>query len=256
MKTRSISSIVRNRCLIILTGMALPLSFAAGSAQAETSRPRVLLLTGANNHNWAATTPILQQLLASTGAFDVDIVTEPETLVDKLDDADVLLSNWNATGKENKPPPWSEALKTAYVEFVRAGGGHVAVHAGTSSFSNWPDYQAIGLASWKNKETSHGPVDTFDVRITDPSHPVTQGMTAFQTRDELWLKPGVQPGARVIAEAFSTATGNWEPSVLVGEFGQGRCLTILLGHDANAMNNEGFRQLLLQGTSWAAGATP
>lgn len=38
---------------------------------------RLLIVDGQNNHNWKATTPILQEFLSRTGRFDVSIATSP-----------------------------------------------------------------------------------------------------------------------------------------------------------------------------------
>ncbi len=60
----------------------------------------------------------------------------------------------------------------------------------------------------------------------------------------------------MLASSYSApdkgGTGRWEPAVLAGRFGKGRSLTILLGHDAEAMDNPGFQALLLRAVEWAA----
>lgn len=219
--------------------------------KAEPKRKKVVILTGANNHNWKATTPVLENMLARSGRFEVDVVSEPEKLTPELlGGCDVLLSNWNGFVR-NKPAPWSAGLKKAYVDFVRNGGGHVVVHAGSCSHYDWADYHAISLATWKGA-TGHKSPHAFEVRIADKRHPITAGMKNFKITDELWFKPFVQPGAAVIAESFSQHTGNWEPTALTGAFGKGRCFTLLLGHSAGFMQNEGFKALLISGTEWAA----
>ena len=214
-------------------------------------KANVVILTGANNHDWKATTPVLEKILEASGKFNVDVITDPEELTQKrLANYDVLLSNWNAHGKE-KPAPWSEELKTAYVEFVRNGGGHVVVHAGSSSFYDWDDYHAIGCATWKNG-TGHVKPHEFEVRISKPDHPIVQGLENLKTTDELWFRPFVQSNATVLTKSFSKTTGNWEPSTLVSQFGKGRCFTLLLGHNARTMEADGFKALLVRGTTWAA----
>jgi type 1 glutamine amidotransferase len=232
----------------------LPKSASIKDAEAQWKnwlKNRVVILTGSNKHDWKATTPALKSILESTGTFNVDVVEDPEKLTAEfLGSHDVLLSNWNGFGK-NKPGPWSVKLKKAYVDFVRKGGGHVVVHAGSSSFYDWDDYQAICLATWKDG-TGHKQPHEFEVRVTKPDHTVVQGLENFKTFDELWFKPYVHPEATVIAESFSQHTGNWEPTALIGQFGTGRCFTLLLGHDNNMMQNEGFKTLLTSGTEWAA----
>ncbi|MCF7816571.1 MAG: ThuA domain-containing protein [Kiritimatiellales bacterium] len=152
-----------------------------------------------------------------------------------------------------------ETARSAYVDFVRKGGGHVVVHAGPSSFPDWEDYQRICLATWHNGTTSHGPRHEFAVRIDDPAHPAMDGMDGFRIADELWNHPGVSPGAKVLASSFSSkdqkGTGAWEPCVLAGQFGEGRCFTILLGHVAGkeeSMNTPYFTNLFVRGVEWAA----
>ncbi|VGO14019.1 hypothetical protein PDESU_02576 [Pontiella desulfatans] len=224
------------------------------SAGLSSAAPaRVVILTGANNHQWQETTPLLKQMLEEGGAMQVDVITDPERLTAEfLADYEVLVSNWNTAGKNNNPPPWSEELKKNYVEFVRNGGGHVVVHGGSSSFNEWEDYLAIGLATWKPGQTRHKQAHAFELRVVDTKHPVTQGVERQLITDELWYNAKVHSGAKVLAESFSKTTEQWEPSVLVGTFGQGRCFTILLGHDAEKMNQDAFRKFLKQGTGWAA----
>lgn len=231
----------------------------APGADAQT-KVRVLLLSGQNNHEWKETTPKIRSLLTATGRFTVAVTEHPERLDEKsLELYDVIVSNWNnwdQTERGTKPAAWPEAAAAAYVNFVRGGKGHVVVHAGSSSFPDWQEYRKLSLAAWKLGQTSHGPEDReFQVRIDATDHPVTAGLPGFETRDELWNKPLVSEDATVLASAFSSKdrkdTGNYEPVALAGRFGQGRCFTLLLGHDARAMENPGFAALLVRGTEWA-----
>ncbi|MDF7824321.1 PmoA family protein [Pontiellaceae bacterium B12227] len=228
-----------------------PLTAQAANGQWDNwTKSRVVILSGANNHNWQQTTPALEQILEDSGKFEVNVVHNPEQLTTEfLADYDVLLSNWNAFGK-NKPAPWSNELKKAYVDFVRNGGGHVAVHAGSSSFYDWNEYQTICLATWKDG-TGHKKPHEFEVRFADRTHPVTAGLQNFQITDELWFKPFVHPEASVLSESYSQHTGKWEPTAFAGHFGKGRCFTLLLGHSATFMQNKGFEALLTAGTEWA-----
>jgi len=229
--------------------------FIAASVCGAAEKINVVILTGSNNHNWKETTPVLKSILELTGKFTVDVVTEPEQLTaQKLAEYDVLLSNWNNwVGKKKKgaaQTPWSAELKKAYVDFVKNGGGHVMIHAGSSSFFEWDDYQDICCATWILKQTGHGPKHEFDVRMAETQHPVIKGMTAFKTTDELWHKPGVRPGVKVLAEAFSSKTNKWEPTAMVSRFGKGRCFALMLGHGTEHMQNAGFQALLVRGTEW------
>src|SRR5512143_1278369 len=218
---------------------------------------RVLILSGQNNHDWRTTTPKLVEILRESGRFEVTVDEAPGRLSPpRLAPFDVILSNWNAFGLDPKTSDWPKPVRKAYLDFVRQGKGHVVVHAGSSSFPAWSDYHRLTLASWKDGQSSHGPIHEFQVRAEKTPHPVTEGIESFSTRDELWNAPGLAEGAEVLASSFSGTgqggTGRWEPSVLAGSYGKGRTLTILLGHDAPAMDNLGFKRLLVRAVEWAA----
>jgi type 1 glutamine amidotransferase len=240
-----------------LLAPALFAGLTAGPAFAWGEPCRVLLLSGQNNHEWTATTPELETILGEGGRFTVDVTEEPGALTARsLEPYDVIVSNWNAFGTGPGSAAWSPETREAYLDFVRRGKGHVVVHAGSSSFDDWKDYRRLTLATWKMDQTSHGPNHEFPVRIEDATHPVTAGLEGFTTTDELWNRPGLGEGVQVLASSFSATeaegTGRWEPTVLADRFGEGRSLTILLGHDVRAMSTPGFRTLLRRAVEWAA----
>ncbi len=219
-----------------------------GVAHAEPVAPpliRVLLFSGQNNHDWKTTTPKLQSILTNSGHFTVTITERPDQCTaETFAGCDVIVCNWNAWG-DAPIKDWPAATREAFLHFIRSGGGHVVIHAGGSSFYEWPDYQQIGGAYWDLPKTSHGAPHEFTV-LPDATHPVTKGLAPFKTKDELWIKPGIHPAARVIA------TGDDQPLALTTELGQGRGFALLLGHAAEFMETPGFQTLLLRGTEWAA----
>src|ERR1039457_5964405 len=102
---------------------------------------RVLLLSGSNNHNWQTTTPVLKNILESTGRFAVDVETNVAALTtNAFAPYDVVLSNFNTLGKKNAGPVWKADVRAAFVAFIRQGKGLVVVHAGSSVFYDWPEF--------------------------------------------------------------------------------------------------------------------
>lgn len=218
---------------------------------------RVLLLSGQNNHDWKATTPKLRVILEETGRFKVDVSETPGLLTASfLEPYDVILSNWNSFGLGPDAENWPEEAKRAYFDFVHRGKGHVVVHAGSASFPDWEEYGRLTLATWKAGQTSHGPRHKFSVRIDKADHPVTAELEPFEIEDELWNRPGLSKGVTVLASSYSApdkeGTGQWEAAALAGRFDRGRCFTLLLGHDVEAMKNPGYQALLRRGVEWAA----
>ena len=239
--------------------LLLPLMIVlAGLNQVRAAEPiiHVLIFSGQNNHNWRATTPKLKAILEATGQFAVDVTEHlEECAAATLQKYDVLLSNWNTFGKPtvtNGPP----AMRTAFLDFVRNGKGLVSVHAGSSSFYDWPEYQQLVGGSWRLGQTGHGPPHEFTVQLVDTNHPVTGGLTNCITTDELWHRTALQTNIEILATACSApewqGTGKDEPNAFTTKFGQGRCFNLLLGHDVKAMDAAGFQKLLRRGTEWAA----
>jgi uncharacterized protein len=237
----------------------LALGFDWPSVQlAHAAEPpiRVLILSGQNNHQWRETTPTIKAILEASRKCVVEVTEHPETCdAAVFAKHDVLLSNWNTFGSPTVTN-WPVATRTALLDFVRHGKGFVSVHAGSSSFYDWPEYQQLVGGWWSLGQTGHGPAHEFTVTFSDPNHPVTCGLTNFVMTDELWHRPGLQPNVHILATARSAVAAGGsdadEPVAFTTSFGRGRCFNLLLGHDTKAMASPGFAALLNRGVEWGA----
>jgi type 1 glutamine amidotransferase len=239
--------------IALCAALSFALPFSAGAGEAL----RALILSGQNNHNWRATTPVLRRGLEQTGRFRVEVLEHPDRLTaDLLENFDVIISNWNHFGKNPLENDWPDIAKQALLAFVGNGGGYVSVHAGSSSFYDWPAYHELSIATWAMGQTGHGSIHTFTVEAASPNHPVTQGMRPFAIQDELWHRAGVQHGAEVLATAFSTkesgGSGSSELVLLARPFGKGSSINLLLGHHERSMSHPVFAALLARSAEYAA----
>ncbi len=244
----------RPRLIMALFVSALVVASAFG-VTAEAAQLRVLIFSGRNNHNWKATTPALKKILEDSGRFAVDVTNDPS----KCDAAtfakyDVIVSNWGGYPQMNERQ-WGPKTEKAFLDFVRSGKGFALFHAASASFHTWPEFQQISGATW-GKGTGHGAYHAFKVTIADKNHPVTRGMQDFLTTDELWHRMPRHPKAHAICTAFSAkdkgGSGDLEPVVICTQLGKGRGFNLVLGHDVKAMQNVGWKTLMLRGTEWAA----
>ena len=240
----------------LLPSLAFALALWAAPPGAVAAPLRVLLLSGANNHDWRATTPVLKKILEASGRFTVEVTTNVPALgPDAFAPYDAVLSNFNTFGEKNPGAVWPAEVRAAFVNYIRAGHGCVVVHAGSAGFYDWPEFQQLAGATW-GKGTSHGKLHTNEIQFSPQPHPITAGLAPFSTFDEFWQHAQVAPGAQVLAtvipkKAFG-GTGRPEPIAFATSLGAGRGFTLLLGHNVPAMTAAGFKTLLVRGTEWAA----
>lgn len=230
-----------------------------------------LLLTGANNHDWRRSSPLLADLLRQTPHFEVEIAEDPSAILESLDEnaeqVKLFVLDYNG-------PSWSEAARRNFVRRVENGAGVVIVHAADNAFAGWAEYEAMCGLIFRQKDgnsSGHGEFHRFEVSITDPNHPITRDLNSFSTEDELYHRMVRVPNAdfSVIATAFSDpkqgGSGQNEPVLLVSQFGQGRIFHTLLGHvwkgdpdgtyrgaSLVALQNSGFQTSFRRGCEWAA----
>jgi type 1 glutamine amidotransferase len=233
-------------------------AFAALSGFASAGvKSRVLILSGTNNHDWKRTTPAIQLALEETGRYIVDveenvIAMQPEAFASYA----VVLGNFNTFGKDApETKEWPAATRQAFSDHMKKGHGLVIVHAGSSVFYDWPDFQNLACGTWKDN-TSHGGIHVNRVTFTDTTSPVTQGLKPFWIRDEFWqsihVASGAKPLASVTPDPAFKGSGKPEDILFTTESGGARSFAIFLGHDNVTMKNTAWKTLLQRGTEWAA----
>ena len=245
---------------------------------------KLLIVDGQNNHNWQATTPILQKFLTQSGRFEVSVATSPKKSADtgawsgfrpKFSDNQIVLSNYNGD-------LWPEPVQRDLEKFVGNGGGLVIVHAANNAFEQWPDFnKMIGLgwrgAGFGDRITSndqgevvrtpkgqgpgagHGSQHEFAIRLRDKEHPVVKGMPAewLHAKDELYHgQRGPAANMHLIATAFADkakgGTGDHEPMIWWIPYGKGRVFTTVMGHAEYSMKCVGFQSVVARGSEWSA----
>jgi type 1 glutamine amidotransferase len=245
-----------------------------------------LIITGQNNHNWKASSIVLKQILDETGLFSSEIVTTPEKGGDMQTFAPDF-SKYKLVVLDYNGDSWSEKTNTAFVDYVKNGGGVVIYHAADNSFPAWKEYNEMtGLGGWGNRNQKDGPyvyyknnqlvTDTaagiggshgkrreFLVRTRITDHPITKGLPAkwFHGNDELYSQlRGPAKNMQILATAFadSAAGGGTmrdEPILMTITYGKGRVFHTTMGHadegGGPAMKCVGFITTLQRGAEWA-----
>lgn len=171
---------------------------------------------------------------------------------------------WNATATTS-----NDAARTALRNYLRRGGGFVALHNAFGAEYNWPYYEGLlGNANFYN----HGPNRNGNVVVT-AADPSTAGVPAtFAFQDEWYnLMPfptNVKFLAKVDTASLSPLSGaphpghaDFHPVAWCQYYDGGKSWVTTLGHNAHSFNGTGvgaaaFEKLVVQGVQSVMGLLP
>ena len=230
--------------------LAVGVSFCAVAA--DVPAKRVLLVTGQDypGHKWQETAPVLAEAIRGDKRLEVVVTENPKDLaspdLERYDAIVLHFMNWE------QPDPGPQARENLK-KFVEGGKGLVLVHFACGAFQEWPEFRNLAGRSYDPALRGHDPFGTFRVEMTGEKHPITEGLQAFETTDELYTCLAGDRPIKILASARSKVDGKDYPMAFVFDYGQGRVFHSVLGHDAPALRNPPVAQLFRRATAWAAG---
>lgn len=237
----------------------------AMGVQSQAMDPaRALIVTGHNHpaHDWRKVTAALIPVLEQDPRLVVDVTENVEDLATaKIDDYDLLVMNYSSWDRQGLSRP----AQQRFVEYLKRGGGLSVIHFANGSFTDtlpnkeadWPEYRTnIVRRIWVHGEgqSGHDALGQFRVEITETPHPITAGLPAFDTFDELYFRQMGELPIEPLAQAKSRVTGQDEPMAWAYPYGEGRIFQTVLGHADVSVRAAGA--LIRRGSVWAARLTP
>lgn len=272
----------------LVGAMAVVAMTLAFSCCSETKQIKALVVSGQNNHNWQVSHKVIKLILDNSGMFQTDIVLTPAKGGDmnefksEFDKYDVVVLDYNGDR-------WSAETDSAFLQYVRNGGGVVVYHAADNAFADWDEFnRIIALGGWEGRNEKHGPYCYWEngglvldetpgnggshgqqreyaMHCRNTEHPITKGLPDnwMHGKDEMYdsmrgpanIKDLLYSGK---AEKETGGSGKEEPLVFTVDYGKARIFHIMLGHcgpteeDNPAIQCAGFQTLLLRGAEWAA----
>lgn len=248
---------------LLAVALAAPGVVCSAAAPAPGQQPqakpagvkRVVIVTGEDygGHKWQQTAPVLKRLLEADRRLQVTVVEDLKFLRSpELGKHDVVVMHFkNYDPKVPGPEGWKNLEG-----FVRAGGGLVLVHFACGAFQEWPGFVKLAGRVWNPKLRGHDPRGKFRVDIAAPEHPITRGLKAFETTDEMYTCLDGKTPVEVLATAVSKVDGKTYPMAFVLDCGKGRVFHSPLGHDVAAFQAPAVGELFRRGCAWTARLDP
>ncbi|KGE19531.1 ThuA domain-containing protein [Paenibacillus wynnii] len=142
--------------------------------------------------------------------------------------------------------PLPQEQVAALLSYVAGGGGLLVIHNGISLQSN----QELGLMLGA-RFTHHPEYTALSVTITEPEHPIMQGIGDFVIDEEPYYFEQ-HPYLKTTVLAEYPHDGEMRQAAWCHEFGLGRVVYLMPGHHLPSFSVAPFRQMIRQGALWAA----
>lgn len=150
----------------------------------------------------------------------------------------------------------NECAPQDFENYVKRGGGFLAVHAGCSFSEKGMDERSLTpcreyIQFVGCRFVTHPPRCPVSYRVTESDHPVTRGVGDFLERDEHYQIEMTAPDAKILMESHSESAATM-PAAYVRQMGQGRLCALIPGHIRAVWQNAQFQKLLINAIKWCA----
>ncbi|HZJ56816.1 MAG TPA: ThuA domain-containing protein [Clostridia bacterium] len=159
----------------------------------------------------------------------------------------IVCCKGNSINAANRSP-WltddvTEVTTKEFEDYVKNGGGFLAVHSGNTSREGDEYTEFVG-----NYFVGHPPRCDVNVNITG-EHPIVDGVKDFTIRDEHY---NIHVTADDITELFTTTseTGGTQMGGYTREMGQGRLCVLTPGHILDVWKHDEFKKIFLNAIRW------
>ena len=159
----------------------------------------------------------------------------------------VFLSKSNNTSSSDETPWMSEAVQAAFADFVRQGGGLLAVHSGTAGYAECALLRLL-LGGVFERHPEQCPVTV----TPQEGHPLSTGSAAFTLKDEHYHMKLDDTQEEVYVTASSQhgdQPGGWRRTE-----GRGRVCVLTPGHNLEVWQHPAYQALLVNALRWCGGA--
>jgi uncharacterized protein len=155
--------------------------------------------------------------------------------------------------------PMNAAQKSAFLDFVRRGGGFLGVHSATDTFYEWPEYGRL-IGGYFDQHPWHQKVR---IEVADPADPLVASLgPSITLMDEIYqIRDFDAAGSHVLLRLDPASVDLTRPNVhrhpygwplaWTRSYGSGRVFYTALGHEEAVWRDPGFGTMLRNAIAWA-----
>lgn len=223
--------------------------FSLNATMTKPSKILVMFKTNGFHHTSIPVGVAAIQQLGRENGFDVDTTTESDIFTYKTLSkyAAIIFLNTSGTILNAKQ-------KKGFQSYIRSGGGFVGVHAATDTEFEWPWYNQMIGAWFKN----HPKQQMARLLVKDRHHPSTKHLPAIWERKDEWynfkdINSDIHVLITIDEKSYEGGTnGGFHPIAWYHNFEGGSVFYTALGHREDAYSDPAFLKHLLGGIVYAA----
>ncbi len=229
------------RASISVRAIALMFLVLAGFAAAEGRRLEVLFLGDDRGHKPIERYRVLKAALGPRG-YNLTFVEDLSQITrERLDRHDALIVY--ANHQQDEVPP-------AMLEWVRDGGGLVALHCAAGCFHPSEDWFDVVGGRFKSHE-GH----VFSPETVDAGHEITRELPKLEAWDETYEHQDLTDDRHLLQVRKPINKGETEPEpwTWTREEGKGRVFYTASGHDLRVWGQPAYQELVARALVWSVG---
>ncbi len=213
---------------------------------------KVLVITGKHKYNEASFNDMINGFNGMNCTIK-EMGDNPGALFENVDDF-----NYDAIAMYNFKQELTSTQRRNLKNILNNGVGLTVIHHAIAGFPDWLDYEDIIGATYvleeQTRDGKYYPRPTWkhgvdmNIRVEDPSHPITEGISDFIIHDETYKNWVYHDGNNLL---LSTDNELSNPQIAWTRSSSGnRVFYIQLGHDEHTFEDGNYRKLLKQGIAW------
>jgi uncharacterized protein len=248
---------MRQLCNLVLA-LGVTVSALLGSAVAEETPLKALIITGGCCHDYSYQTESIQKALKDRKvAVEWTVVNEggngTEAQIDLYNDPnwakgyDVVIHNECFANTDD--PDYVRSITAAHKAGVNAVVIHCAMHTyRKATIDDWREF--LGVTSRRHDHQAEYPV-----KVIAKDHPIMKGFPdEWSTpKDELYIIEKLWPNAKILATSMSEKSKDLHPVFWTNQYGKGRVFGTTYGHSNGTFGDAVFLDTFTKGLLWSAG---